>query len=135
MKDYHHKFTDTAAAYWNKKYKKFNGQDIMRFLNVLYNQEFVINNYGMSDPRYFNSYNELSATFCVRTFNNTMPMVLEVLEKMTKDFYKEKETVCVSYGPVDLFRFVNEIFDCYALCQQTDICKSLLSLVFKYFSL
>lgn len=106
----------------------------MRFLNVLYKQEIMINSYGMTDPRYFNSYNEVSGTFCVRTFNNTMPMVLEVLEKMQKDHYKERGTICASYGPTDLFRFINEVFDCYDYCPQIDICKALLSLIFKIIS-
>lgn len=134
MQNYHIIFTDFASEYWNKEYKDFGGKDIMRFLNVLYDHQALINSYGMTDPRYINSYNEVCGTFCVRTFNNTMPMVLEVLEKMQKDFYKEKETICVSYGPTDLFRFVNEVFDCYEFCPQVDVCKSLLSLIFKIIS-
>lgn len=63
-----------------------------------------------------------------------MPMVLQVLERMQIDFYKEKNTICNSHGPVDLFRFINEVFDCYDLCPQTDICKSILSLSFKIIS-
>lgn len=134
MQKYHLLLTDFAALYWNRKFKKFSGVDIMQFLSVLYQQEITINTYGMTDPRYFNSYNEVSGTFCVRTFNNTMPMILEVLEKMQKDFYKEKDTICVSHGPTDLFRFINEVFDCYTYCPQVDICKSLLSLIFKMIS-
>jgi hypothetical protein len=76
MKTYHLKFSDFASAYWNKKYKKFGGHEIMSFLDILYQEEQMINSYGMTDPRYFNSYNELSGTFCVRTFNNMMPMIL-----------------------------------------------------------
>lgn len=91
----------------------------------------MINHYGMLDPRYKNSYNELISTFCVRTFKNMMPLILEVLEKMQKDFYKEKETVCVSYGPVDLFKFINEVFECYEHCQEIIVCKSMLGLCFK----
>ena len=134
LQTFHLKLSDFASNYWNKNYKKFGGHEIMQFLNILYLQENMINKYGMNDPRYFNSYNELSGTFCVRTFNNMMPMILQVLEKMQTDFYKEKNNNCNSHGPVDLFRFVNEVFDCYDHCPQSDICKSLLSLVFKIIS-
>lgn len=134
MQTFHLKFTDFASQYWNKKYKKFAGNEIMSFLDILYQQEQMINSYGMTDPRYFNSYNELSGTFCVRTFANMMPLILQVLEKMQTEFYKERDTICCSHGPVDLFRFINEVFDCYDFCQQIDVCKSLLSLIFKMVS-
>ena len=83
-------------------------------MNLVVKQENTIKDYGMSDPRYANSYNELTATFAVRTFKNIMPMILEVLEKMKTEFYVEKN-VCLSHGrtiktnvgPVDLFRFVS----------------------------
>jgi len=51
----------------------------------------------MQDARYANSYNELTATFCVRIFRNITPMTMEVLEKMKKEFYLEK-TICLSNG-------------------------------------
>lgn len=60
----------------------------------------MITDYGMADPRYYNSYNEISATFCVRTFKNLMPLVIEVLDKMRTEFYVEKN-VCLSHGRLD----------------------------------
>jgi len=84
----------------------------------------------MSDPRYSNSYNELIATFCVRSFQHLMPMVLEVLEKMQTDTYEERG-ISLSHGPVDLFKFICQVFEGYNYCQQEDVCNALLSLCFK----
>lgn len=76
MQKFHLQLTSFVSEYWNKSSKKFGGHDIMQFLNFLYTQDNMITKYGMNDQRYFNSYNELSGTFCIRTFNNMMPMVL-----------------------------------------------------------
>lgn len=70
---------------------------ILEFLYILVEEEKMINEYGTHDPRYGNSYNELTATFCMRVYNNIMPMVMEVLEAMKTKFYTEK-TVCLSHG-------------------------------------
>ena len=53
-------------------------------------EERLINSYGMSDQRFKNSYNELISTFCLRTFKATMPMILEVLERMKTETYTER---------------------------------------------
>ena len=131
MKEYHVKFTEFVSTYWNLRGKRFGGRQIMRFLGILHSQENCIKEYGMTDPRYSNSYKDLSASFCIRTFNNLMPMVLEVLDKMQKEVDKERDTICVSHGPVDLFRLINEAVDCYSLCPEISICKALLGLIFK----
>lgn len=60
-------------------------------------EEKTINEYGTEDPRYNNSYNELTSTFCMRVYNNIMPLVMEVLESMKKKIYLEK-TICLSHG-------------------------------------
>ena len=70
---------------------------VLEFTNIMFAQEKLINEYSMSDPRFNNSYNELTSTFAVRTFMNVMPMILEVLEKMKTEFYVEKN-VCLSNG-------------------------------------
>ena len=106
------------------------GVSILEFLNLLYAQEKSMGEFGMSDPRYSNSYNELTATFCVRTFKNIIPMVMEVLEKMKKEFYVEKN-VCLSHGPVDLFRFVSQVTELYRYCPQKVVINGMLSLCFK----
>lgn len=99
-------------------------------MDILYTQESIINSYGMSDPRYEKSYNELLSTFCVRTFKVIMPMVMQVLENMQKNTYMEGD-ICLSYGPVDLFKFISQIFDGYKYCQQPVICRGILGLCFK----
>ena len=60
-----------------------------------------------------------------------MPLVLEVLEKMKTIYGKEKETICVSYGPVDLFKFINEIYDLSFACVNKFVQKGVLGLIFK----
>jgi hypothetical protein len=59
----------------------------------------------MTDQRYKNSYNELISTFCIRTFKVTMPMILEVLERMKTETYTER-SVQLTHGPVDMFKFI-----------------------------
>jgi hypothetical protein len=39
MQQFHLKFTDFASEYWNKRYKKFGGLEIMIFLDILYQEE------------------------------------------------------------------------------------------------
>lgn len=75
----------------------------MEFLHILQLEEKSINDYGTDDPRYHNSYNEVTATFCVRVYKNIMPMVMEVLENMKTKIYLEK-TVCLSNGRLKLSR-------------------------------
>lgn len=86
--------------------------------------------FGMRDQRYENSFNELSATFCVRTFRQVVGQVMEVIEKMKKDYYIEK-SICLSNGPADLFKVLNTVFDSYKLCPSEDMLNSLLGLIFK----
>lgn len=93
-------------------------------------QDKWIQEFGMQDPRYGNSYNELTATFCVRIFKNIMPLVMEVLEKMKKDYYVEKD-VCLSHGPLDLFKFISQVTEMYKYCPHTEVMHAMLSLVYK----
>lgn len=118
----------------------YQGVQVLEFLNLLYTEEKIITDYGMSDPRYHNSYNEVSATFCVRTFKNLMPLIIEVLDKMRTDIYVEKN-VCLSHGsrivmlgPIDLFKFVNQVIDLYKFCPQKEILNNMMSLAFKLVS-
>lgn len=128
--NYHSQWTDFAKDFWNKRFKEYDGVQILEFLDVVYRQVSIINEFGMNDPRYLNSYNEVIATFCLRTFNNIMPMILEVLEKMKKEFYVEK-ALCLSHAPVDLFKFINQICDMYKYCKQKEVANGLLSLSYK----
>ena len=91
----------------------------------------------MTDPRFSNSYNELTSTFAVRTFMNVMPMILEVLEKMKTEFYVEKN-VCLSngnrllsVGPVDLFRLLSSIVELYKYCPHRQVIDAMLSVCYK----
>jgi uncharacterized membrane protein YGL010W len=114
--------------------KEFSGLEIIEFLNLCYKQESLINSYEMNDERYINSYNEVISTFCTRTFKNTMPLVITHIDNMLKKVYLEKDTVCLSYAPVDIFMVLNKIFDCYLSCEQDDVYSALLGLIFKILS-
>ena len=52
----------------------------------------------MTDDRFLKAISDLLSTLFTRTFQNMMPLILEVLEKMKTDYTKEKETICMSYG-------------------------------------
>jgi hypothetical protein len=54
--------------------------------------------YGMNDLRLAEALREIASTFCNRTFANVMPLVIEVLDVMTKKHTIEKETICQSFG-------------------------------------
>ena len=129
--EYHLKFTKFFKKFWDKRKKLFSSNQILKYLNLAFNQDEITRQYNMDDPRYQNSFSSLISTFCVNVFNNTMPMVLEVLERMKSKYELDKTGVSRSHAPIDLFKFINEIFDSYKLCPQTDVGKALLGLTFK----
>jgi len=136
LKEFHLQFTNTCKHFWNNRMREFDvrradqAASILEFLNCMFLQEKLANEYGLTDPRYKNSYNELTATFCVRTYRNMVPLVMEVLEKMKSEIYLEK-AVCLSHGPVDLFKFLSQVVEMYRYCPQKDVIHHMLSLCFK----
>ena len=66
-------------------------------MNEVMEQKNMIEEYGMTDERYTNSFNELISTLCVRIFKNMIPIFLEVLDKMKTDLYFEKH-ICLTNG-------------------------------------
>ena len=103
---------------------------ILQFLNILYKQENIIKEYGMSDPRYKNSYNELISSFCYRIFKNVMPMSIQVLKKAETDTFDDNG-ICQSHAPTDLFKLIYGIFDSYKHCQTQDVSNAILGLIYK----
>lgn len=99
------------------------------FANLITKQAKINTKYGMTDPRYERCLGDLMTTFYSRTFKNIMPLVLQVIEKMKTEFYKEKDTICLCHGPVDLFKFVNEILDQAVMCPSAVVIKGVLSLI------
>lgn len=105
--------------------------------HMILKQKLLGKEYGLSDTRLSEAINDITSTFCGRTFENMMPLVLEVLEKMTKKYDLEKETICVSFGtikllgPLDLFKFMNEIVDLSMLCPCEEVLRSILGLASK----
>lgn len=92
----------------------------------------------MQDGRFERAVSDLLSTFFTRTFQNMMPLILEVLEKMKSDYTKERDTICMSYGrllydsgPVDLYKFVNEAYDLSMVCLDPVVQKGILNLINK----
>lgn len=97
--------------------------------------EGIIDNYNMTDPRFKESYNEITSTYCIRTFKTMMPMVLEVVDRMKTDQYIEEKTgQLLSNGPVDLFKFMNIICEGYIIAPSEIVIRSILGLCFKLIS-
>lgn len=108
-------------------------------MKEVHEQQALIEQYGMTDERYNNSFNELTATLCMRIYKNTMPMVVEVLQKMATDYYFEGK-MCLSNGkflitagPTDLFKLLSGgVFsDIYKECPCLETANALLGLIFK----
>lgn len=133
--DFHNYFTDFVGQYWANNKSKMNGLEILQFLNILILYDTMNNKFGMKDPRYRNSYRNLTATFCIRTYNNVLPSILKVAEDMQQNYVIEKDTICMSNGPTDLFRYLNDIFDTYEHCKHEDVCRSIIGLVSRLLNL
>ena len=116
METYHIKWTEQLRAGYNTLYKQMSGGQVVMFANLITKQTRLNTKYGMLDPRYERCLGDLMTTFYSRTFKNIMPLVLQVIERMKTEYYKEKDTICLSHGPVDLFKFVNEIVDISMHC-------------------
>lgn len=130
-KTYHLNLTNFIVDFWQKKNEEFSGLHIITFLNLLKNQEKIINEYGMSDARYGNSYDEILGFFCIRSFNNVMPMAINVLEEMLKKYFIDKKGICTTHGPTDLFKLVSQLADCYNHCEEDDVLNAILGLCYK----
>jgi hypothetical protein len=72
---WHLKWTEYTAVVWNERGLGFDNSMILQYVELLFYQDDTINSYGMDDPRYENSYNELMGTFCIRCYKRVMPMV------------------------------------------------------------
>ena len=109
----------------------------MTIAYLLLKQRIVGQKYGMLDLRLHDAINDITVTFCSRTFHNINPLVLETLVRMTKNYEIEKETICVSYGrllwlgPIDLFKFLNEIIDTSMHCPCEEVLRSTIGLISK----
>lgn len=79
LKEWHMNYTKLMAIFWNSRYCEFESANILELVDVLKYQEKTISNYGMSDVRLGNSYNEIMATFCVRSFGKYMPIIINLI--------------------------------------------------------
>ena len=131
MESLHMKWTDHVRKYYNENFKKVGVLSLLHFADLILQQKNKNEKYGMVDSWYQNYFTDILSTYFLRTFKNIVPLAMEVLQKMTKEFEKEKDTICVSYGPVDLFKFLNEILDNSMICLSPSVLKGVLNLISK----
>lgn len=87
--------------------------------------------FGLRDPRYSNSYKNLMASFCIRTFNRIIPLVLEVLDNMQKTYEINEDGYSITHGAVDFMRSINQIVNAYKHCEHHDSLLAILGLIYK----
>lgn len=75
MQNYHIEILKFACDLWNNNHLNFGGAEVVLFFKVIYKQKDIISSYGMREPRFDNSINELCSAFAIKTFRNVMPMI------------------------------------------------------------
>ncbi len=130
MKTYHMSWWESVRQWYNKNYKNLGAIQIITIADLLMRQCDKNEKYGMVELRFNRAFNDLLSTYFVRTYKNIMPLALEVLQKMTKECDREKD-VCFSFGPVDLFKFLNETIDHCMACLSPTVLKGALNLIAK----
>lgn len=100
----HELWMNLLKAFYNKRFKSLSVASahqaihILRIVDLLVRQKKKCGKYGLEDGRFDRGISDLLSTVFTRTFQNMMPLILGVLEKMKSDYTKEKETICMSYG-------------------------------------
>jgi hypothetical protein len=120
-----------CSDFWKLRKNEFSGIEKMNFVSTILEQKEGIEFYGMNDIRYEQCTQPILSSFCVSSFKNVMPMVLNVLEKMLDDYHLEKESICMTYAPVDVFKLLNQIFDSYFYAEHDQVCTAILALIFR----
>lgn len=109
--------------------------DILEFSSLFQKHIDETKKVGLTDPRLEKVVADLMASFYFRIYKNIMPLVLEVLKKMQTDYQKEKQgqnsQVCVTYGHVDLFKFMNQVLDYAMSLPRAEVLKGVLGLIYK----
>lgn len=131
MQNYHLELVTWCASLWNTRYREFGGFDILAFVDSLGKQEKMVNGYGMTDPRFGESYNELISQWASTTFKNMMPMVLEVCKKTKVGFAVGEGGKLEMHAPTDLFKLVSTVFDNYFKAPHEVTLRGVLGLGFK----
>lgn len=130
METFHRSWTALLTKYYNSRFRDIDGLTILQFADLTLKQLKGNKKYGMTDRRYEDCVNDLLSTFFSRTFKNMMPLVIEICYRIQKDYSKDNE-VCESFGPVDLFKFMNEVYDLSFACYDPIVQKGVLNLIFK----
>jgi len=130
LKHIHLRFTKGLVQFWSCRKSEISNQEILEFVHLMLKQEKIIDDYGMSDPRYKNSYADLIGTFNIRTYKTVEPLLQNIIDSMQKEYMLEG-SICKSGGPTDLFKFINEIFNAGKTTPDPFVAKSILGLIFK----
>lgn len=133
MQHYHLHLTDWFADIWNKRYLELGASEIISIIDILFKQCSIIETYGMTDPRFAESWNELTQQFAQSLFGNIMPMILDVANKSKTDYSQAKDRFVLN-APVDLFKLLNTVFDNYYKAQREIVMRGCLSLCYKLVS-
>ena len=83
---YHTKLIMFASNFYNSHLEKFGGVEILKFIQLMLKHDEIIRNYGLSDPRLEESWNELTGAYAVKTFKVMMAMVLNVVENARTEY-------------------------------------------------
>jgi hypothetical protein len=98
LNNYHNEWLDKVKLNYNALFKDMDTRQLLALSELLRQQRLLADRYGMADPRFAEALRDIGSTISNRTFANVMPLVVEVLDTMTKKHYTEKETVCQSFG-------------------------------------
>lgn len=127
--------TAYIAKFYHTRFNGITAMDILEFSSLFQKHIDETKKVGLTDPRLEKVVADLMASFYFRIYKNIMPLVLEVLKKMQTDYQKEKQgqnsQVCVTYGHVDLFKFMNQVLDYAMSLPRAEVLKGVLGLIYK----
>ena len=130
MKNFHIESLKYSVVIWNRRHKDFGGDEVVRFIQLIYKQQEIIESYGMKEPRFDNSINELSSAFQIKIYKNVMPMIQTIIDGMRKT-YEEENQMYMSKGPNSFFKIINQVWDNYLLCKKELVYRNVLSQIQK----
>lgn len=129
--DFHIGFFNWVVDLWNHRRKDYCDEDVLSFIDILYKEKLIQEEYGLNDCRFNKSITSLVSTFCLRIFKRYMPLILEFIHKMRKGYTKSPSGALESNVPYQLFIIINNIFSYYFHAPYDNILRAILSLCFK----
>jgi hypothetical protein len=132
LENTHEIFTLMIGAYFNSDITAtLRGSDLLELSTIMYRQHRDMEKYNMTDERYKNTIVDMTKGMCVQTYLNLLPVLSTLLTKMQSEHSTESSGVCVSYGPGDLFKFLNQVYDSALSCPMPAVISVILGLIYK----